>query len=136
LKIELTDPELKLDATFSSKRQSSRVLVVSAGSCCGEGRRDVEHLVLRQRSIGGAVAAAKCVPMSRPSSGRHADDEGFFFVLFGGGGLRIAGLLLLGLGIVGVDIAVVAKDGWKEGGRKEVYYFFYFRCSANDNNII
>ena len=42
----------------------------------------------------------------------------------------------MGLGIVGVVIDDVAKDGWNEGGRKEVYCFYYFRCSDNDNNII
>jgi len=56
------------------------------------------------------------------------DDDALLVVLvvvvvvaFGGGGLGIAGLLLLllmGLGIVGVAIAVVAKDGWKEEGRR------------------
>ena len=38
--------------------------------------------------------------------------------------MGIAGLLLLlmGLGIVGVAIAVVAKDGWKEEGRRCIIF--------------
>jgi len=77
--------------------QSSGALVISAGSSHSDRCGNVACIVLCWRSISigvVAVAAAKCVLVRRPYSRHHADDEGFF-VLFRGGGLGVAGLLLI-----------------------------------------